>query len=322
VSAASLPALRESYERGRYYWNRRTAEGIERATRVFEGLLRRDADYAPAHAALADCYAVMPDYGMAPAPEALPKAEASARRALELDPRLAEAHASLGYIRLRAAWDWNGADRALRRAIELDPAYPSAHQWYAIWLGARGRHDVAIAEIRRARELDPGSVVIQANVGRLLYHARRYDAALAELEEAAAMDPGLGVIPGVVAFVQAQRGDFAAALEAAQRFEALMRWNVSVPRAYVAAMRGDRPALAGLLPALAEEAERRGSGAYFLAEVHAALHERDAALAWLEKAERTRDALLIHAAVDPALDPLRGDPRLVRLLERLGLGAE
>ncbi|HET7841451.1 MAG TPA: FlgO family outer membrane protein, partial [Terriglobia bacterium] len=171
------PVAHEDYLMGRFYWNQRNAPAYEQARKYFTAALEKDPGYAAAYAGLADSY-----FGG-------PQAEGFARKAIELDDSVAEAHASLGYLKLTNDWDARGAEAEYRRALELDPNYVTAHHWYALLLAQTGRPDRAIAEIEMARELDPLSVVINTDSGMILYWARRYDPAVAQLQRALELDP-------------------------------------------------------------------------------------------------------------------------------------
>src|SRR5262249_20217932 len=152
----------EAYLRGRFFWNRRDAEDLEKSLAAFEEAVRHDPGYALAYAGLADAYVLLAPGGP---PDFFPKAEAAAQKALTLDPDLAEAHASLGFARFFADWDFAGSERELRRAIQLNPGYATAHHWYAYRLLAAGHSARAVSEVRRAREIDPTSLVVNRDVG-------------------------------------------------------------------------------------------------------------------------------------------------------------
>ena len=311
------PAAQEAYLRGRFFWNKRTAEGLQEALRQFQEAVRRDAGYAAAHAGLADTYAVLPSYGLAAPDKAFPLARAAAARALELDDGLAEAHASLGFTRFHFDWDWEGAARELQRARELNPSYATARQWYAEILSARGKHAEALDEIRLARETDPLSVVIQANLGRLLLFARRYDEAVQELEQAALMDRQFAWAYALLALARAHAGRTGEATAAAETARALSG-GASEPLAYVEALRGDRSAARGRLRAIESRAQGSSGESYYVAGIHAVLGDQGNAMRWLERAVAERHSSLVFAAVDPAFDRMRADPRFAALLERIG----
>ena len=183
------PEAHEAYLLGRYYWNKRTTEGFARAHDSFQEATKRDPQYAPPYAGLADCYVLLAEYTLRPSAEVIPKARDAAVKALELDPMLAEAHASLGAAKVDG-FDWKGGELELRRAIELNPSYATAHQWYAELLSQEGRSGEAIAEINRAQELDPLSLVVNTIEGRILLFAGLTDQAIDQLRKTLELDPG------------------------------------------------------------------------------------------------------------------------------------
>ena len=178
TARAVAPEVYEAYLKGRYHWNQRTDESLRTAVAEFQTALSLDPTYAPAYAALADCYNLLGTVmvGGGSPEQWRPRATEAAIRALQIDPGMAEAHATLGYVR-HYNWDWAGAEQSLRRAIELNPSNALAHVWYANLLSSRLRLDEAICEVNLARELDPLSLVVNTNVGWVMYMAHRFDEA-------------------------------------------------------------------------------------------------------------------------------------------------
>src|SRR3989442_1359655 len=209
------------YLKGRYAWNKRTQEDITDAIGYFEQAIAEDPDYAPAYAGLSDSYALQLDYRSVPVAEGFARAEEYARRALELDETVAEAHASLGWVLFIYDWDWDGAAREFKRAITLDPRYPTAHQWFAFYLAAMGRLDEALVESHTALELDPASVSIRRSVGWAYFYARRYDQARYHLSRAIAMNPTAVENYRILALALAQQGQWAEAERATREAMAL-----------------------------------------------------------------------------------------------------
>jgi len=179
----------ELYLKGRFFWNKRTPENFEKAITYFQQAIEKDTSYALAYSGMADCYALLADYGAAAPDETMPKAKAAALKALQIDPNLAEAHASLAEILHDYDWDYAGALREIDRAIELNPNYATAHQWRAEFLSAQGRHEEAIAEAKRALELDPLSSIINRILGDAYLQARRYDEAITQSRKAIEIEP-------------------------------------------------------------------------------------------------------------------------------------
>src|SRR5438034_3793295 len=199
------------YLKGRYAWNKRTQEDITDAIGYFEQAIAEDPDYAPAYAGLSDSYALQLDYRSVHVAAGFARAGEYARRALELDETVAEAHASLGWVLFIYDWDWDGAAREFKRAITLDPRYPTAHQWFAFYLAAMGRLDEALVEGHTALELDPASVSIRRSLGWASFYARRHDQACYNLAREIAMNPTAVENYRILALALAQQGQWAEA---------------------------------------------------------------------------------------------------------------
>src|SRR5215218_6339239 len=177
------------YLKGRFEWNKRTQEGVAAGIRFFEQAIAEDPRYALAYTGLADCYSLHVDYRSVPVVEGFEAAKMYARKAIELDDTLAEAHASLAWSLFVFDWNWAEAEREFRRAIELDARYPSAHQWFALMLAAKGAINESLVEAHTAVELDPASTSARRSLGSCYYYARRWDQATYHLERGVAMNP-------------------------------------------------------------------------------------------------------------------------------------
>lgn len=308
------------YLKGRYFWNMRTQTGLERAAQYFQQAIARDPALAVAHAGLADTYMMLNVWGYAPPQETIPQAEAAVRRALQLNPDLAEAHASLGLLSIWGAWDWAAADAAFRRAIELNPGYATGYHWYSLYLTAIGRTEESLAAIRHAAELDPLSLIISTILGTRLFFARRYQEAIAQLrstlELQADYEPArLWLGRGYVAVGRLAEAE--AVLDAARRQNPTSPiLNAAVSYGY-AVMGRDREAQA-ILEALLARPGDAYVPAYWIAIVYVGLGDRPRALDWLERARRDGDGWLINVRADPAFDGLRGEPRFEALIGRMG----
>jgi tetratricopeptide (TPR) repeat protein len=224
IDAAHQPSLSpnaiETYDlylKGRYFWNKRTAQGFQQAIECFQQAIAKDPTYARAYAGLADSYAMISIYSLAPQNGFMPKARAAALKALALDEGLAEVHTSLALITENYDWDWKTAEKEYRRAIQLDPNYATAHQWYAEYLAFQGHFDEALAESERARQLDPLSVIIAADNGAILYFSRQYDRAIEQFRAVLEMEPNLQRAH-MVLFAYAQKGQTADALAEIQNW--------------------------------------------------------------------------------------------------------
>src|SRR5712692_4029412 len=184
------PEAYEAYLKGRYFWNKRTADGLKKAIDYFDQAIEKDPNYAQAYAGLADSYALLGDweYGVLAPKEAYPRAKAAATKAIELDSTLGEAHISLAFCLDGYDWDWESAGNEFRRGIELNPGYATGHHWYAWHLTALGRDDEAIAEIKKAESLDPLSLIISADLAEELLIAHRYDDAIKQSRQAMDLD--------------------------------------------------------------------------------------------------------------------------------------
>jgi TolB-like protein len=312
------------YLRGRFHWNKRTAEGMDKAIQLFEQVIRLDPEYAPAHAGLADSLVLRVDYGMGPAPppEIMPRARAAALRAIELNPTLAEAHTSLGSITGLYEWHWNEAERHYRRAIELNPGYVTGRHWYACdYLVLLGRFDEAFCEMDIAMRLDPLSSAINASVAYLLVIARRYDEALEKQLELQELDPFYYNCYTGMGRIYIQKGLYGQAVEMLSKGRAL---GGEIP--FILGALGQAYALDGReaeARALIAKLEAMGKERYVstcsIALIYCGLGEKDRALDWLETACRRSELRLTSIGVHPAYDTLRDEPRFRALLKKVGL---
>jgi serine/threonine-protein kinase len=308
------------YLKGRFHWNKRNEEGVDKSIRFFEQAIARDPGYALAYAGLADSHLLVAFYGWRPPREILPKARAAAIRALEIDGELAEAHATLADLKYLFEWDWPGAERGFRRAIALNPNYPTAHQWYANYLAVLQRPKEACAEMFRAQELDPLNSVIGMDVGLTCYYtAGDYDKAIEQYRKVLELDPNFGLTYLYLALAQVARGDFE---EATSVLETVKRLGPEEPDpiallGYTFALTGRRREAEEALEELKALSKRRYVSAFPIAWVYVGLGDKDRAFAWLEKAYLERAGRLTYLKVLRAFDPLRSDPRFQRLLDRM-----
>jgi TolB-like protein/Tfp pilus assembly protein PilF len=311
------------YLQGRYLWNRRTGKNLKKALAYFQQAAEKDPNYALAYVGIADTYAVMPAYSAGSPQDCLPRARAAAQRALELDPFLAEAHASLGMV-LFQYFELPASTKEFERAIELNPNYPTAHHWYArsVLLMA-GQFDRAIAEAKRAVELDPVSPIIQADLGGIYMIARRYDKAIEQLRSTLEMDPEFYWAHRFLGLTLELKGATAEAIAEYQKaFELSDDPTVLAFIAHAEANTGRPNEARQIMAKLTEAAKTRYVSAYAFAVIYLALGEKDQALDWLEKNARdhaTPATSLIPS--DPYLDPLRGDPRFEALVSAILSGS-
>ncbi len=309
------------YLKGRFYWNKRRGRDLEMATDYFKQALEKDPNYALAYAGLAQTFVLFPEYAGLPAKEYFPRAEAAARRALELDENLAEAHSVLGLVRLQYAWDWSGAEREFKKAIELNPNFPTAHHWYNIMLGCVGRLDEAMNEIRRAQELDPLSLIINENVGAVFYSMRRYDEAIGQHKKTLELDQNFAGCHSALGDAYCQKGMFAEAIAEHQKVRVLSEsgpYGLG-PLGYAYARSGRVNEAKQVLNQLLAFSKQGYVVSYGIASVYNGLGVRNGALQWLERACEEHDRFIVDVKVDPALDNLRSDVRFKAILQRVGL---
>jgi TolB-like protein/Tfp pilus assembly protein PilF len=323
IPEASLsPAAYEAYDlylKGRYFWNKRTTQGFRQAIEYFQQAIAKDPTYARAYAGLADSYALMSGYSLAPQKEFMPKARAAALKALEMDESLAEAHTSLAVIAQDYDWDWQTAEKEYRRAIELNPNYATGHHWYAECLALQGRFDEAFAEIERARQLDPLSLIIATDRGAILYFSRQYDRAIEQFRAVLDMEPNFPRAH-LLAYAYTQKGMFAEALADIEKWRRIedTPWTQSL-LAYVYGRSGQPEQTRRALEKLEQLNRRRGMDAAPMVTAYIGTGNKDEAFAWLQKAFLEHSNALVGLKVDPIYDPLRSDPRFQGLLRRIGL---
>jgi TolB-like protein/Tfp pilus assembly protein PilF len=306
------------YLRGRYFWEKRTADSLQRAIGAFQEAIERDPGYAQAYVGLADVHITLPyDTDAAPR-EALPKAKAAAIRALEIDDTLADAHAALGFVNGVYEWDWPGAERVFRRALALNPNSPTVHQRFANYLVVMGMDAEAIDETRRALSLDPVSLATNALAGRSYYLLRRYDQAIEQCREALDLDANFWIAHFFAGKAYAQKALYADAA-AELRKAGDVTTEALATMAYVDAASGNRAEATKILAQLIGRADRSFVPPSHVAKIHVALGDYDRAFEWLDKAYQARDSWLQWLAAEPQWDRLRADPRFTDLLRRVGL---
>ena len=315
---ASDPVAREAYALGRRQWSKRTRESLERAIQHFEQAIDADPSFAPAYSGLADSYNILAPW--LPPRLAFRLAKAAAKKAMELDPELAEAHTSYAFVLMFDEWDWAGAERSFRRAIELAPDYGTAHQWYAEYLTAMGEFDKALTEARAAEELDALSWAMPTTVVNVFYYARRFEEALEYHHHWTILSPPGPSLGGIAdrARILEQGGRPEEAIEEYRRVMAMdqdPRIRAGLVCALALAGRKDE-ARAELGPLEAPPATV-SVPPYALAGALAVLGDHDAAFAKLEQGFASHDRGMVWIRVNPRFDSLRNDPRFGALLERM-----
>jgi serine/threonine protein kinase/Tfp pilus assembly protein PilF len=308
------------YLKGRFYWNKRTAEGIKKAIEQFQLAADKDPNYALAYVGLADCYTLLEGYVGTPATETMPKAKAFAERALQIDDSLAEARTSLANIN-EMLWQWDAADVEFKRAIDLNPNYATAHHWYSIYLRHTGRFAEALTQIKRAQELDPLSIVINTNVAQAYLANGDANSAIEQGKKVIELDPNYPGGHRVLSQAYVKQGRYAEGIAVLQKAieSAGKESDYQSYLAYAYAISGRRADALAILKKLEDRYTRHDIIGFDLALVYTGLGDKDQAFAWLEKDLQTRSGLLPYIRWDPYFEPLRSDPRFQGVLQRIGL---
>jgi serine/threonine protein kinase/Flp pilus assembly protein TadD len=319
-TATADPEAYQAYLKGRYYWNRRTAENLKKAIEQFKSATDRDPNYALAFVGLADCYAVLSEYAGTSTSETLPQSKAYAERALAIDGHLAEPHATLGSI-YDDSWQWGEAEKEYKTAIELNPNYPTAYHWYSILLKNVGRNDEAAAMIKRAQQLDPLSSVIGVNVSRMYQLQNNHDASIENSLKIIELDPNFGPAYEYLAFSYLKSGRNAEAIAAAEKgAELTNRAGINLgDMGYVYAATGKRSEALAIIKELEAKYARKEAIGQYIAAVYVGLGDKNKAFEWLEKDFQARNGKLTEIRWQIQFEPLRDDPRFKDLIKRIGL---
>jgi serine/threonine protein kinase/Tfp pilus assembly protein PilF len=311
------------YLKGRYYWNKRTADGIKKGIEYFNQAIDSDPNYALAYAGIADSYNILASYSTIAPKDAFPRSKAAAKTALELDDKLAEGYASLAFATFGYDWNWAEAERAFKRAIELNPGYGSAHQWYGLYLAAMDRMGEAFAEVKIAEELDPLSLPVNTNAGWLLYLTRRYDEAIETYNKILELDADFILAHRRLGQVYVEKRMHEEAIREFDKCLAPSREDAEslawLGHAYAASGDGDRARQ--VIDEMNLLGKSRYVSSYLMAIIRIGLGELDLAFELLEKACDERYGFLAYLKVSPIFDPLREDARFQELVARVGLAA-
>jgi TolB-like protein/DNA-binding winged helix-turn-helix (wHTH) protein/Flp pilus assembly protein TadD len=311
----------EAYLRGRYFWNKRTGDGLKKAIEYFSSAIERNPRYAEAYTGLGDAYALSGDweYGILSAQDAFPKAKTAVTKALALDDNLAEAHTSLAFILDLYDWDWESAEKEYKRAIALNPGYATAHHWYAFHLIVMGRNSEGIAELRKAESLDPLSLIISADLADALCIAHLYDESVQQSRRTLEMDPNFAIAHYELGQAFVQKRMLNEAIEQFQRAIELSRSTdiFDANLAYAYATSGRKEEAMKIVKDLEDRQTRHSSTDASVALTYVGLADKDQAMIWLNKAYQARfnPSILMR----PVFDPLRSDVRFQDLLRRIGL---
>jgi TolB-like protein/Tfp pilus assembly protein PilF len=312
----------DAYLRGRYFWNKRTSDGIKHAIEHFQQSIERDPDFALGHAGLADSYIALTFYNFAAPHETMPKAKESAIKALALDNTLTEAHASLAHILMNYDWNWSAAEKEFKRSIELTPDYATGHQWYAIhYLTATGRLEEAVQEMKKALELEPASLVMNTFMGATLYYAGRYDEAIDQCRRTIEMDPTFAVAHWHLGLAYEQKQVLDAATEEFKKAISLSGGSplmkAALGRAYAKSQKNHEAN--EMLNELNELSKQHYVSAYEVATIYVALGNNEQAFQLLEQAYGEHSFHLVYLNVSPQFKPVSSHRRFQDLVQRIGL---
>jgi TolB-like protein/DNA-binding winged helix-turn-helix (wHTH) protein/Tfp pilus assembly protein PilF len=316
------PAAYEAYLKGRYFWNKRTEDGLKKSIDYYEQAISQDPKFAAAYAGMAGSYSILGS-DVLPARVASAKAHVAASKALELDPTIAEGHAELGLIEFYYDWDWTRSEQEFRRAIELNPNYATAHQWYGYYLAAMSRFQEALEEARKAQQIDPLSLSINTTLAGRYRDLHQYAQAIDLNRRTLEMDPTF--VPAHIALgaTYEDQGNWSQAISEYQQAVAISQNNpialASLGSAY--GHLGDQAAARKMIARLQEASKRHYVSAFDMATVFAGIGDPDSAFHWLEKAYAQRESQMAFLNITRRMDPLRSDPRFADLLRRMGLSA-
>jgi len=307
------------YLKGRYFWNIRHELGLQTGMECFKQAIEKDPLYAFPYTGLADSYNILGYYGFFPPKETFPKAQAAARKALEIDNSIAEAHASLGYSSAFYDWDWAVAENELKHAIELNPSYATAHHWYAIYLLVMGRFDEAIEESIRGHELDPHSLIINVMVGLSYYGARQYDEAIEQYSKTVEMDPNFSITYYFMGMPYIAKKMWKESIATYQKF---LQLSGGSPLAVCFlglsyASSGQKSEAVKMLNQLNKVSKLRYVSPLYKGLIYVGLGQNNKALKHIEEAFAEREPLLAYLKVDPIFDNLRSESRFKALLKKM-----
>ena len=312
------PKARELYFLGRSYWNRRTEASLTKSIDSFQKAIAADPNFALAYSGLADAYVLVGSFSVEPGRQAISSARSAALSALQLDPGLAEPHASLGMISFFTDWDGAAAEQEFQRALALQPNYATAHHWYALDLAAMGRMDQASYEVHKAQSLDPLSSMIATNVGWVYYLNRQYSEAEQAFRKVLEVDPGFVRAHTRLGITLLTEGKNQAAKQELQQALALSGDPyVKGLLAQTLAVSGNRGEANRMLAELIEDAKTRYVQPFGVALAYLGLGQRDKALEWLQKAFDDHTSTMVWAKIDPELDQLRDTPELKAMLSQM-----
>ena len=313
------------YLKGRYFWNKRLPDKLNKGIELFNEAIGKDSNYALAYAGLADSYTILGNFNLYSPRETYTKAKAAAQKALAIDNTLAEAHASLGFAMMNYDWEWSAAEKELKLAIALNPNFPAARCWYAFLLTVTGHFQEAALVRNKAMELDPLSPVVNADNGLTLYFARRYDEAIEQYLKTLEIDPTFILANIPLAGAYEQKKMYPEAIDKLQILTvglsyASIRHPIPIlALGYVYAVSGRTDDALNMLELVEEMSKSQYVSPYWMGVISIGLGRKDQTLAWLEKAFKEHDGSMVYLNVDPVFDSIRSEPRFIELLKKMGL---
>jgi serine/threonine-protein kinase len=315
------PEAYRAYLKGRYFWNKRTPDGLKQSLDYFKQAIDLDPTYASAYAGLADAYALLVWQDQLPPKDFIAWAKGAATKALEIDETLAEPHATLGLVKFWYDWDFIGAESEFRQAIELNPDYATAHHWYGEFLGLTNRFDEGFKQLKVAQQIDPLSAIINTDLGKLLVLARQPDQAIEQLQKTLELDPQYPLAHLFLALAYNEKRLHQQAIAELEKYANAPggRTIFKATLSFVYAQSGRKAEAISILNELKERSTTNQYLSPFqIALIYAGLGENDKAIEWLQTAKRERDPFLIYIRVDPNFDNLRKDPRFIELMQQIG----
>jgi tetratricopeptide (TPR) repeat protein len=312
------PQAHEAYLKGRYLFNRRTDQALEKSIDLLQQAIDADPRYALAYGGLAESYCALVAYGVLRPGDAFPKAEKAARKALEIDDTVAEAHTALGFVQSCYHRDWQAAEREFQRAMDLNPNYATAHLWYGEHFRSLGQAEREIAEFKRARELDPLSLTVNAGLGRALRDGRHFDEAIEQCRKTLELEPNFAQANWCLGLGYLGKARYDEAILKLQKAKALgMGPGALCWLAYAYEVAGKKSEARKVLREYIKLSRNGEVSPYFMARIYAGLGERHQTFEWLDRAYNEGDWMRVM--LDPFFDSLRSDPRFHELLRRLNL---
>ena len=314
------PEAYEAYLKGRYFWNKRTDDGLKKSIDYYEQAISQDPKFAAAYAGLADSYSILGS-DVLPAPVASAKAHLAANKALELDPTIAEGHAELGLVEFYYDWDWTRSEQEFRRAIELNPNYATAHHWYSHYLSAMGRFPEAMEEAKKAQQIDPLSLSINTTLMGRYRDLGQYSEAIDASRRTLEMDRNF--VPAHISLGSVYEGQ-SMWPEAIREYQKAVELSNNSPPALASlghayGVSGNLNGARKVLASLQQISKRRYVSAFDMAVVFAGIGDSENTFQWLEKAYAGRESQMAFLSVTRRLDSVRSDPRFAELLHRMGL---